>query len=70
MKFKYKILLDEKEKKREGWDAMGTRKVADMPAAPAGRSSVTSSQLNIVGLFSLIYFEQGSVKVFAPMMIR
>jgi hypothetical protein len=65
MKFKYKILLDEKEKKRrEGWDAKGTGKVADMPAAPAGRSSVTFSQLNMVGWFELINFKVGSVKVF------
>ncbi len=54
-----------KKKKKEGWDAKGNGKVADMPAAPAGRSSVTSGQLYLVGLSSLIYFKQGSVKVFA-----
>jgi hypothetical protein len=41
MTFIYKTLLDGKDgkkKKREGWDAIGTGNVAEMPAPMAGMS--------------------------------
>jgi hypothetical protein len=51
MRFIYKTLLDEKEKKERGMGCKGKWKVADMPATLAGMSSVTQGQLNLGGSF-------------------
>jgi len=59
MMFIYKILLDEKEKKERGMGCKGKWKVAEMPAAMAGMSSVTQGQLLMVRTFLFIYFEKG-----------
>jgi len=64
MSFKYKTLLDEKQKKKRGMGCKGKGKVAEMPAILAGMSSVTQGQLLMETLFSFIYFEWRSVKVF------
>jgi hypothetical protein len=45
MKFIYKTLLDEKEKKKRGMGCRGKGKVAEMPAIVAGMSSVIQGQL-------------------------
>jgi hypothetical protein len=45
MRFVYKTLLDEKEKKKRGMGCRCKGKVADMPAFLAGMSSVTQGQL-------------------------
>jgi len=49
MRFIYKTLLDEKEKKERGMGCKGKWKVAEMPAALTGMSSVTPGQLIIEG---------------------
>jgi hypothetical protein len=54
MRFIYKTLLDEKEKKKRGMGCRCKGKVAEMPAALAGMSSVTQGQLIMEGLFVVI----------------